>query len=242
MSKPMLVTLPFLLLLLDYWPLKRFDAGVFQPLVQEKIPFFILSVASCAITFLAQKNGGAVVENISFPSRFINAAVSILEYLWKFIWPFDLSMVYPLPRSQPIALAVSAILLVSIFTTLALAQRHRRPWLLVGWLWFIGMLVPTLGLVQVGLQAMADRYTYLPILGLQLALLWTLREAALFWKTRRLALAVAVLVLTANGARTWNQIRFWRDSKTLYEHALAVTKENYLAESDLGTTLFNERD
>jgi protein O-mannosyl-transferase len=242
MSKPMLVTLPFLLLLLDFWPLRRFDNSTLRRLLFEKLPLFILAAASCIVTFFAQKQGGAIVENLPLQNRLINSAVSIADYLGKFFWPFNLSVTYPLPSSQPFATAAFATILVVVLTLLAFGQARRRPWLLIGWLWFLGMLVPVLGLVQVGLQAMADRYTYLPMLGLQLALLWTFCELALSRNVLRIATAAAVLSLTGLAARTWDQISLWQNSKTLYEHALAVTKNNYLVESNLGTTLFNQGD
>jgi tetratricopeptide (TPR) repeat protein len=170
----------------------------------------------------------------------MNAAASVAAYLENFLWPFNLWVVYPLPQSEPIATAVFGIIVLFTFTALAFSQMRRRPWLFVGWFWFLGMLVPVLGFVQVGLQAMADRYTYLPILGVQLSLLWTLRELISLPRTQRIAMATAALLLAGCAARTWNQIQFWQNSKTLYEHALMVTKDNYLAESNLGTTFFNK--
>lgn len=238
----MLVTIPFLLLLLDFWPLQRFDKSTFPRLLTEKIPFFLLATACCVVTFFAQKQGGAIVENLPLQNRLGNAAVSVADYLGKFFWPFDLCVVYPLPSSQPIVVAVFAIMLVVVLTTVAFAQARRRPWMLVGWLWFLGMLAPVLGLVQVGLQAMADRYTYLPILGFEVALVWTIGEAISSRNMHRSATGMAVLLLAGLAARTWNQIPFWQNSKELYEHALAVTRNNYLAESNLGTTLYNQRD
>ena len=240
MCKPMLVTLPFLLLLLDWWPLRRFNGSTVQRLLMEKIPFFLLSTGSCVITFLVQKKAGAVVDTITLTDRLANAVVSVTRYLGDYFRPFDLAIGYPSPAHWPLVSVVFATLLISALTGLAIQQHRRRPWLLVGWLWFIGMLVPVIGLVQVGLQAMADRYTYLPVLGLQLALLWTLREMLLPTTARRLAPALAALMLGLCAARTWNQLAFWRDARTLHEHALAVTRGNYLAESYLGTTLLNE--
>jgi tetratricopeptide (TPR) repeat protein len=237
MCKPMLVTLPFLMLLLDWWPLQRF---AIQRLVLEKIPFFLLSAASCAVTYLVQKKAGAVVDTITFGSRVANAVVSVVRYLGKFFRPFDLAVGYPTPLHWSVAAVAGAALLVLAITAAALWQWRRRPWLLVGWLWFAGMLVPVIGLVQVGLQAMADRYTYLPVLGLQLALLWTLRDLAMPAVFRRLKPVLVVLLLAGCAARTWNQLGVWKNPHTLHEHSLAVTRENYLAESYLGTTLENE--
>ena len=242
MSKPMLVTVPFLLLLLDFWPLQRFNYLTIKRLLIEKIPFFLMSATVCIITYHAQKSGGAIVENLSFGVRLENAAVSIAGYLGKFFWPFNLAVAYPLPDHPPIAtVAASTFLLVTI-TAAAIWQWHLRPWLFTGWFWFLGMLVPVIGLVQAGDQAMADRYTYLPVLGLQFALLWTFHELALSMKIERSASVIAAVVLIACATRTWNQEAVWKNSQTLYEHALAVTENNYLAESNLGTTLFNEQN
>jgi protein O-mannosyl-transferase len=244
MCKPMLVTLPFLLLLLDWWPLGRFtiyDLRFTIPhLLQEKLPFFVISAGSCIITYLVQKDAGAVVDTIPFGARLSNAVVSVAGYLGKFFWPFNLAAGYPTPARWPVAHVAGAALLVLAITGVAFGQRRRRPWLLVGWLWFVGMLVPVIGLVQVGLQAMADRYTYLPALGLQLALLWTLKDLVLPAVFRGLKPAIVILLLAGCVARTWDQLAYWRNPHTLHEHALAVTKGNYLAESYLGTTLENE--
>ncbi len=239
MSKPMLVTVPFLLLLLDYWPLQRFNASTLQRLCLEKVPFLFLSLASCIITFLVQKSWGAVVESQSLESRLANAVVSIVRYMADSAWPANLAVVYSLPGHWPLPVVTTALILIASVTTLAILQRRQRPWLFVGWLWFIGMLVPVLGLVQVGLQAMADRYTYLPIVGLQLALIWTLAEMRFPWQRSIKPLAVSA-ALIACIFQTQTQLTFWKTPETLYEHALAVTEGNYLAECYLGTTLLNE--
>jgi len=241
--KPMLVTLPFLLLLLDWWPLGRMNLTLRTScfvLLREKLPFFLLSAASCAITYLAQKKGGAIVGTVAFGDRLANAMVSAAAYLGKFFWPFNLAIGYPRPAHWPAITVAGATLLVLAITALALGQWRRRPWLPVGWFWFLGLLVPVIGLVPVGIQAMADRYTYLPILGLQLALLWTLREWSLPAAGQWLRPAVVALLLAGCAARTWNQLAVWQNSRTLYEHALAVTRNNYLAHTYLGTVLLNE--
>ena len=256
MCKPMLVTLPCLLLLLDWWPLQRVSRFMFHVscsetqsphdprliwhLMREKVPFFLLTIASCIITYHVQKAGNAVTESFGFGARLANAVVSVAGYLEKFFWPFNLAVGYPLPNHWPVTTVAGAALLVLAITGLALWQWRGRPWLLTGWLWFLGMLVPVIGIVQVGLQAMADRYTYLPILGLQLALIWTLREAALHSQARNLVPSAVAVVLVLCATRTWNQLGVWQNSNTLYDHALAVTKDNYLAESYLATTLLNE--
>jgi tetratricopeptide (TPR) repeat protein len=243
MCKPMLVTLPFVLLLLDWWPLKRFVIcdlrSAIQRLVLGKIPFFLLTIASCIVTYQVQKTGHAVVESLDLWTRLANAVVSVAGYLGKFFWPFNLAVGYPLPDHRPVTTVAGSALLVLAITGMVLWQ-WRRPWLLVGWFWFLGMLVPVIGVVQVGMQAMADRYTCLPVIGLQLALLWSLPEAALSSTARRFVPAAFALILAFCATRTWNQIGVWRNSNTLYEHALAVTKDNYLVESYLATTLLNE--
>jgi len=239
LCKPMLVTLPFVLLLLDFWPLGR-GGRSWRVLAGEKIPFFLLAGASAAATYLVQKHGGAVTEAFPLGARLENAAVSVARYLGMFFWPFGLAVGYPLPARWPAGAVAGAAALLAAITAAAFRQRRRRPWIVVGWLWFLGMLVPVLGIVQVGLAAMADRYTYLPSLGLQLALLWTARDL-LPPAGYRLAPLAAAAVLAGLAARTWNQLGVWRDSITLYEHALAVTRGNYLAECYLGSALLNAR-
>ena len=238
MSKPMLVTLPFVLMLLDHWPLNRFSARS----LREKIPFLLLSAAMCVVTYFVQKKSGAVVETASLDGRLANAAVSVMDYLRTFFWPFDLAVGYPYPAHWPAAKLVFAVLILLTASGLALLQWRRRPSVFIGWFWFLGMLVPVLGMVQVGQQARADRYTYLPMLGLEIALLWALRETIPATPLRRLAPAAATLVLLGCIARTRDQIAVWRDSRTLYEHALSVTKDNYLAHSCLGATLLNQHN
>jgi tetratricopeptide (TPR) repeat protein len=239
MAKPMLVTLPGVMLLLDFWPLGRRigTAGVWI----EKIPFFSLSVASAAVTYLYQKGGGAVALELPLGARLANAAVSVPRYLGKCLWPFDLAPVYPLPDSWPAAAVCASVALTAAITIVAVIQIRRRPWLLTGWLWFLGMMIPVSGVIQVGVQSMADRYSYLPILGLQLAVLWTIRDWAAAGSPgkdgiRAIGFASAA-VLAAMAARTWSQIGNWRDSGRLWGHALAVTKDNFVAFNNLGTFL-----
>ena len=248
MAKPMLVTLPCVLLLLDVWPLRRLgsSAGVqpasssmagWTPLL-EKIPFFALAAASSYVTFRVQQAGGSVAEALDFGARLGNAFVAVVRYLGKFGWPFDLAVLYPHPGHWATGKITAAVLMVAALSAAALWQGRRRPWMLIGWLWFLGTLVPVIGLVQVGMQAMADRYTYLTILGVQLALLWTLRDAFTSDAARRRLAWVGALVLVGCAARTWNQLGVWRNSETLFSHAIAVTTNNFVAHDNRGLYRF----
>jgi protein O-mannosyl-transferase len=248
MSKPMLVTMPFVLLLIDYWPLRRSGATnrESQPvtgllLLLEKVPFFVLSVASSVITFLVQRKGGAVSTALTFGERVANALVSYVRYIGKTFWPKNLSILYPHPGHWPTwQVMVSAGLLLVVSAAVILMAR-RRPYLAVGWLWFCGTLIPVIGLIQVGIQSMADRYTYVPLIGLFIMLAWGIDELmpARPWRGSALAIGTALL-LAACGFLTERQIRFWRDSEALFGHAVKVTRDNYLAYNNLGYYLNNQ--
>jgi tetratricopeptide (TPR) repeat protein len=252
MSKPTLVTLPFLLLLLDFWPLQRLSFPLLQQsnppilhsatpplrLLREKLPFFALSLASSVVTLIVQTRGGAVesLEFLSLRARLGNAALGYAAYLQKAFWPADLAVVYPLPHQRPEWQVAGAALLLAALTFGAVLAWRRRYWL-VGWLWFLGMLVPMVGLVQVGDQAVADRYTYLPLVGVFLALTWGLCE---LWPRRapwrRLGLGLGMLaVLGGCAALTVRQLALWQNTKTLMLHAIAVTQNNYVAYNNLGS-------
>jgi tetratricopeptide (TPR) repeat protein len=245
LAKPMLVTLPFVLLLLDAWPLGRlsrprggFDGRRLARAVREKLPLFGLAAVSCLITLRAQAAGGTVVslERVALSDRVANALVAYLVYLRKFAWPSDLAVFYPHSGAQ-LALwkPVLAGALLLVFTGLALRAGLRRGYLVVGWLWFLGMLVPTLGLVQVGSQALADRYMYLPLAGLALALAWGVAGAVGTRGYRGAVLAGAALLVVAGlSGATRAQLRHWRDSASLFAHALEVTEENHIAHAFLG--------
>lgn len=244
MCKPMLVTLPLLLLVLDWWPLQRLPDGPgllprWRGLVAEKAPFFALSVATAIVTVLMQHQVGAFVLDLSPVARLGNAVVSVARYLGNFFWPVDLSICYPHPGTWPLANVAGAVLLFGAVTAAAWWQRFARPWLLTGWLWFLVVLLPAAGLVQVGFQAMADRYTYLPILGWQLALVWTLREVPWWSRQRGVTTGVALLILAGIAARTWDQQAVWRDPATLFRHAVAVTERNSVAHAFLAHTLLD---
>ncbi len=177
MSKPMLVTFPFVLLLLDWWPLGRFGPGFaasLWPLVREKLPLFALSALSSAVTFAVQRGAGAVtwLETWPLPARLANALVSCARYLGKTVWPAGLAPFYPRVPAWPAWAVAGAALLLAGVTALALREARRRPWFAVGWFWFLGTLVPVIGIVQVGMQAMADRYTYVPLVGIFIAVAW----------------------------------------------------------------------
>ena len=254
MSKPMLVTLPFVLLLLDYWPLGRVTsdrwqvtgtgermAGVWS-LVVEKIPFFVLSAAMCVVTVWVQKYSGAVRSLTTIPMglRFENAAVSVARYLGKMFWPSDLVILYPYPGHWPLGLVIFALALVAGVSLATLWFGRRQPYLVTGWFWFLGMLVPVIGLVQVGQQAMADRYTYVPLVGMFIALTWGLTALLERWRMPRGVMVLAAfLALGACAVRTVFQIGYWQNSGTLFRHALALTENNHLAHDNLGIYLFD---
>jgi tetratricopeptide (TPR) repeat protein len=236
MSKPMLVTLPFVMLLLDFWPIQRFNHATIQRLLIEKIPFFLLTVASCVVTYFAQRNEAvASLAKVPLQLRFENALTAYTSYLFKTFWPTHLSVFYPLPGQIPwLVVAASAALLIFI-SALVWLERKRNPCLLVGWLWFAGTLVPVIGLVQVGDQAMADRYIYFPLIGIFIAVTFAFEKwSAQVSFPKILPVATGFLILAACLTLTENQLRYWHDSESLFTHALAVTKDNALAHLNLG--------
>ena len=244
MSKPMVVTLPFVLLLLDVWPLRRLDPwptwASLHPLLREKLPLLALSAASAVVTVLAQSRGGAVASTARLPlaERLGNAAISYVAYVQKTLWPDHLAAYYPYPRPMPTVLAAVSALVLIAATVGAVWIGRRRPYVLVGWLWYLGTLVPVIGIVQVGTQAMADRYSYLPLVGLFIALAWALHDFSAASPRRRLpALLAAGALLVACTALTRRQVRHWASSETLWTHALAVTRGNYAAHTYLGNAL-----
>jgi tetratricopeptide (TPR) repeat protein len=247
MAKPMLVTLPCVLLLLDVWPLRRISISPFGRaannaslgwLVVEKLPFFALATAASVVTYFVQKGGGSVSETVSVTARLANAVVAVVRYLGKFAWPTDLAVLYPHPGEWPARKVIACLVIVIALSVFAVWQSRRRPWIAIGWLWFLGTLVPVIGIVQVGLQSMADRYTYIPMLGVQLAVLWTLRELVIAPAARRLWGIVAIVALMACAMRTWNQLGVWQNSFTLFDHAIAVTEKNYVAHDNRGLFQF----
>ena len=250
MSKPILVTAPFVLLLLDYWPLKRFVSETpgklghrnrtesranIQRIFLEKIPLLFLSFASCAATVLAQRHFIDPIDRLSFAERLGNAAVAIIVYLRQLVWPSGLSIFYPHPRHGLSAVQVSmAPLSLLALSAAAFIYRRKHPYFPTGWFWFLGMLVPVSGIVQVGTQAHADRYTYLPQIGLYILVTWFIADIVSSWRHQRVLLSTAMvssIVILMWPA--WKQTSHWRDSRTLWTHALAVNPENDTAHNGL---------
>ena len=238
MSKPMLVTWPFVLLLLDYWPLNRLKHSDWGRLVVEKIPFLLLAAGSCVMTYVAQRQGGAVVavQDLALDLRVANALISYCRYLGKLFWPTNLAAFYPLPEHWPaVAVWLAGGLLLGL-SVLWFRLRRAHPYLLMGWLWFVGTLVPVIGLVQAGKQAMADRYTYLPSLGVLIMVIWGTHEFTRRWRQPALMLAAAAAGIACL-AVTRQQLGYWQDGETLFRHALKVTDENYFAHRMVGDEL-----
>jgi len=248
MAKPMVVTLPFALLLLDLWPLGRLRlvpgwSRRLRQLAIEKLPLLALSAAASLVTLHYQKTSVVGLEIVPWRLRLANAAVSYAAYLGKAWFPRHLAVFYPLPLEISLWKATAAGALIAILTALAIRRARQAPWLLVGWLWFLGTLVPVIGLVQVGRQAMADRYMYLPSIGLFLAVCWELPAlAGARARWRAVLAAVSLAAILALTAATRAQARQWSDSATLFRHALAVTRDNYIAHIGLAKALMQEKD
>lgn len=252
MSKPMVVSLPLILLLLDFWPLQRLPAASssdarfrslvnrWRPLLVEKIPFFALSAIISVVTILMQTSFGAFTLTLPFAARLANAAVSCVRYIGKFFWPADLAIFYPHPGTWPLLVVLGAVALLAALTFLAWHQRTRRPWLATGWLWFLITLLPVIGILQVGMQAMADRYTYLSLLGLQLALFTSFTHLCTRPAARVFASLAASLILLGCIVRTWDQQFIWRDSVSLFRHATEVSPNSDAAHGFLAYTLLGD--
>jgi Flp pilus assembly protein TadD len=246
LAKPMLVTIPFVLLLLDLWPLKRMQWPVswdgIKHLIVEKAFLFLLVIPVSIFTFFAQQQYGAVASliHLSFPSRLGNASIAYVNYIGKAFWPMNLAVLYPIqtPSAQS---AIAAFVFLLAVTGAALFSVKRHPYFLVGWLWYLGMLIPVIGLIQVGAQSMADRYTYLPLVGLSIAIVWGVAELI---NGKRLlmdvAYVVAAVLLLCFGIAAYRQASFWKNSRLLFEHTLTVTKGNYLIHNNLGVILAGE--
>jgi protein O-mannosyl-transferase len=259
MSKSMAVTLPFALLLLDVWPLRRFTTGgvVGSPklthgagspklthgtgsaktgwgLVLEKLPLIALAIAASTITFMVQRGGGAVLEGLSPALRIENALVSYVVYLLKFVWPSDLAVFYPFAPIPLWQAAVAAVVLAAI-TAFAILRRTTRPYFAVGWFWYLGTLLPVIGLIQVGVQSHADRYTYIPLIGITIILAWAMEDLVAERKWMRPPLSLLTIAICGVWAIiTWRDLKYWHDSTALFERAIAVTPDNYVAYGNLG--------
>jgi tetratricopeptide (TPR) repeat protein len=265
MAKPMLVTLPIVLLLLDFWPLarKRVDCDTGEPdrlpagmssgasitarhfgrLVAEKLPLLLLSIVFSGVAIVAQKRGGALPsgENLVLSNRLKNAALSYLIYLRQAVLPVDLAAFYPHPEdSLKTGPAIAAAIVIAVITLAALRWRRRAPYLVVGWFWYLVTLTPVIGLVQVGSHAHADRYTYVPLVGLFIAVSWLAADLSRRWRIKQASFAAAVAVLSCLMAMSWIQCHFWRNTTTLWEHALQVTRNNYLAHNNLAIELMKQ--
>ncbi|HPC59543.1 MAG TPA: hypothetical protein PKX23_02710, partial [Verrucomicrobiota bacterium] len=246
MSKPMVVTLPFVLLLLDYWPWGRLKSlGPNDPwravarLLLEKAPFFLLSGVSAVVTLQVQAPAKLYFAGLPFSLRLANAVVACARYLGKTLWPADLAVFYPHPGRWPNATVLIATVIILGLSAGLVVWGRRRPWLAVGWLWFVGMLVPVLGLVQVGVQSMADRYTYLPSVGIAIMIAWGIPNFIHRESIRKRFLfpaAIAMLILLA--VITFKQCGYWKNSVTLFSQTLRVTKNNHKIHHNLGVTFF----
>lgn len=241
MAKPMLVTLPFVLLLLDYWPLRRPDVSV-PRLVLEKIPYFILAAASCELTIIAQRHAATLnsLETVPLSLRLESVPIAYMFYLVKTIWPTRLAVLYPRPAVVPPGEVLLATLILAVITAWVVWRGRKQRFLPVGWLWFIGMLAPVIGLVQAGDLFIADRYDYLSSVGLFIIVIWGARD----WMPRlgaRPAAIAAGLALAGCAAATSLQAGYWVNSETLFKHALSITKDNAIIENNLGLALFLEQ-
>ncbi len=256
MAKPMLVTLPFVLLLLDYWPLERFQRSApgtsstkqFQKkrvlgLMKEKIPLFLCCIASSVITFFVQQKAGAMLftETGTAPlaTRLANALVSYIVYMGKMVCPINLAVLYPYPADgSPLWQPITAFAVLVVISLIVLRLAKRKPYLLVGWLWYVGTMVPVIGLIQVGFQAFADRYTYLPYIGLFIIVAWSADDICAGWKKRKIVLGIlAATTLGGMFILTRTQVKYWKSSMTLYEHALDVTDNNFIMHYNMGLEL-----
>jgi len=255
MAKPMLVTFPFVLLLMDYWPLGRLrkdipdpDGANFSPklsllnLILEKVPLVCISISSMIITYLAQKKGGALSAHTSLMVNAGQALVSYVNYVLKMLWPSKLAAFYPYPPEGTsmwqIVMATVGILIVSV---LVLRVRKRLPYLAMGWLWYLITFVPVIGFVRIGQHAMADRYTYIPLIGVFIVVIWGMSDLAERFRIPRKALAIWMVVIIVIGSVLANlQTRKWHDSITLFSHAVEVTENNWLAHKNLAVALANQ--
>lgn len=248
LAKPMVVTLPFVLLLVDFWSA---ESASNTPVLQlpwktwilDKLPYFVLTVAACWATFVAQAKGGSVMtfQFVSFKGRVANSIVAYLRYLKKTFIPDHLAVFYPFPQSWPTLVLIAAILVLLVITVVAIRNMRTRPWFAFGWFWYLGILVPVIGLVQVGFQSIADRYMYVPSVGLFIILAWGLEEIVEHAKARSAAVAFSALALVACMVLTWRQIGTWKNSETLFKHDIQITGYNFIACSDLAAYYLDQK-
>jgi protein O-mannosyl-transferase len=236
MSKPMVVTFPFVGLLLDVWPLRRFSAKA----VWEKAPLFAISIVAAMVTYLVQRQGGSVAsfDEVPLALRAGNALVSYVAYIFQFIWPVNLAVFYPYSAGTSPWPAIGAAVLLAGVTALALRGFRRRPYLAIGWFWYLGTIFPVLGLIQAGVQARADRYTYVPLIGISIMVAWGLADLCTRWPAAKSAVAgLGILAGLSWSYLTWLDLENWRDSVSLFQNAIRVTSNNYLAYNNLGVAL-----
>ena len=245
MAKPTVMTLPCVLLLLDFWPLKRmerFELKIVRRLLLEKLPFFFLSAGAASLAVLQQNKGGLIVSMQQLPLslRLANAVISCGRYLRKAIWPNDLTVFYPHPVSWPVLLVVGTLLLLIVVSFFAMIRARRFPYLFVGWFWFLVTLLPVSGIVQVGIQSMADRYAYIPLIGLSIVFAWGGNSLAETFHEMRMAVVIASVVVLVLGAFLWcagSQASYWQNTETLFRHALLVTPSSPVAHRNLASAL-----
>lgn len=256
MAKPMLVTLPCTLLLFDFWPLSRYrwpskgtqfssnDAQKIMKILIEKIPFFLIVVLFCGIAYIVQKTDGAVAELglIPFQYRVYNALVSYGVYIVKMFWPFNLAIFYPFPWSIPLWKPILSLFGLTLATIIALRGSKNFQWLIVGWLWYLGTLVPVIGLVQIGSQAMADRYTYIPLIGLFIAIAWQTEWLFHHLQLRKATiLSLGAVYLIIVSVLTWQQLRYWRNNISLYQQAIRATGGSSMVYGNIGSAYLDHR-
>jgi Tfp pilus assembly protein PilF len=255
LAKPMLVTLPIILLLIDYWPLERFIKSTgtcdlnndsarlpFVRLLQEKLPLFILVSISSIVTLYAQYMGGSVSSFIesSLSQRIANALVVYIKYLGKTFWPIDLALVYDFPETLPLWQPIASGIILVLITLIAVMGRKQRPYLYIGWFWYLFTLVPVIGIVRIGAQAMADRYTYVPLVGIFIIVVWGFVDITSELINRSLIrIATAFIILLLCSIITWRQISLWTDNFTLYNHTLSITRNNWVIQNNIGVALFD---
>jgi hypothetical protein len=250
-AKPMLVTLPLLLLLLDYWPLRRLcpvnrcsgegfsesanNVPTLRRLLKEKIPFFLLSLCSALITLYAAKTGGAVRTFAEFPisGRIGNAIMACISYLEKMIWPVDLAIFYPYPASRPLWI-FAACFILCVITVFVVLQRRKHPYLVTGWSWYLITLLPVIGIIQVGFQSMANRYAYVPLIGIFIMIAWGVPDLLRTRISLRYQYVAVVTLILIMSFSTWAQLPHWRNSEAVFKHAIRVTEDNFFALSGMG--------